>query len=112
MILIKKYMQESDIIISVGRITLYEFCACGTPTLTYAITDNQLDNIRNFLDLQLMNYIGDMRVRQVWRVLSRRTHRNGKKYVVCISIILFLIRLVLMRKLIDELELKEFKANM
>lgn len=58
---IEKYMQEADIAISAGGTTLYELCACGTPTLTYAIADNQLDNVRKFEDLQLMDYIGDMR---------------------------------------------------
>lgn len=58
---IEKYMQEADIAISAGGTTLYELCACGTPTITYAMADNQLDNVRSFDKKNLMKYSGDVR---------------------------------------------------
>lgn len=35
-------MQKADIAISAGGFTLYELCACGTPTITYCMADNQM----------------------------------------------------------------------
>ena len=96
---IEKYMQEADIAISAGGTTLYELCACGTPTLTYAIADNQLDNVRKFEDLQLMDYIGDMRedgteenLMEGFQLYKSFEKRNGRS--------------ILMRKLIDGLGAK------
>lgn len=96
---IEKYMQEADVAISAGGTTLYELCACGTPTLTYAIADNQLDNVREFEDLQLMYYIGDMRedgteenLTKGFQLYKSFEKRNGRS--------------ILMRKLIDGLGAK------
>jgi spore coat polysaccharide biosynthesis predicted glycosyltransferase SpsG len=36
-------MLRSDISISAGGSTLYELCACGTPTLGMVIADNQIE---------------------------------------------------------------------
>ena len=38
---ISKIMLQSDIAISAGGSTLYELCACGTPTIAYIVADNQ-----------------------------------------------------------------------
>jgi UDP-2,4-diacetamido-2,4,6-trideoxy-beta-L-altropyranose hydrolase len=55
------YMKEADVAISAGGSTLYELCAAGTPTITYALADNQLDNVRQFKNDGLMPYAGDVR---------------------------------------------------
>jgi UDP-2,4-diacetamido-2,4,6-trideoxy-beta-L-altropyranose hydrolase len=55
------YMKEADVAISAGGSTLYELCAVGTPTITYALADNQLDNVRQFKNDGLMPYVGDVR---------------------------------------------------
>ncbi len=62
---LKDYMEEADILISAGGSTLYEACALGTPTITYALADNQLDNVKAFRDKGLMDYAGDTRYEDV-----------------------------------------------
>ena len=58
---IEEYMKKVDVVISAGGTTLYELCACGTPTITYSIADNQLDNVNSFNDEKIMFYAGDFR---------------------------------------------------
>lgn len=58
---IEKLMQKADIAISAGGSTLYELCACGTPTITYSMADNQLRNVEKFAESGLMEYSGDVR---------------------------------------------------
>lgn len=54
-------MKEADLAISAGGTTLYELCAAGTPTISYSMADNQLDNVRQFEKDGLMYYAGDAR---------------------------------------------------
>lgn len=56
-----RLMQNVDMAISAGGSTLYELCACGTPTITYAFADNQLKNVEKFHEKELMYYSGDIR---------------------------------------------------
>lgn len=58
---IEKFMKEADIVISAGGITLYELCAVGTPSISYSIADNQLDNVKKFQDDGIIDYAGDVR---------------------------------------------------
>lgn len=58
---IETYMKDADIAISAGGTTLYELCACGTPTISYLVADNQLDNVRQFEEDGLIPYAGDAR---------------------------------------------------
>lgn len=62
---IEEYMQKADIAISAGGTTLYELCACGTPTISYAFADNQLDNVRQFQEDGLIDYAGDVRCNDI-----------------------------------------------
>lgn len=55
------FMKSADVAISAGGTTLYELCAIGTPTITYSIADNQLDNVRQFELDGVMVYAGDLR---------------------------------------------------
>lgn len=55
------YMRNADIAISAGGTTLYELCACGTPTICYSLADNQLDNVKSFEVDGIMKYVGDVR---------------------------------------------------
>lgn len=59
------YMQSADLAISAGGTTLYELCACGTPAISYAIADNQLDNVQRFDAEGLIFYAGDARSEEI-----------------------------------------------
>lgn len=58
---IQEYMKKVDIAISAGGSTLYELCACGTPTICYSFVDNQIDNVESFSEDEIMIYVGDAR---------------------------------------------------
>lgn len=53
-------MLNCDIAVSAGGSTLYELCACGTPTITFAWADNQLDGVATFSE-NIMLGAGDVR---------------------------------------------------
>lgn len=57
----EEYMQRADVVISAGGTTLYELCACGTPTISYALADNQLENVKKFQEDGIIDYAGDAR---------------------------------------------------
>lgn len=50
-----------DVAIAAAGSTLYELCACGTPTVTYALADNQLAGAQIFERHELMLNAGDCR---------------------------------------------------
>ncbi len=54
-------MHKCDIAISAAGSTLYELCACGTPTITYTLADNQLLAAEEFERQGLMINAGDCR---------------------------------------------------
>ena len=54
-------MKAADVAISAAGSTLYELCACGTPTITYTLADNQLDAAKAFERQGIMVYAGDCR---------------------------------------------------
>lgn len=56
-----EYMMMADVAISAGGMTLYELCACKTPTITYLLADNQQGNIDGFLKEDIFETIGDIR---------------------------------------------------
>lgn len=62
---IERYMQTADIAVSAGGTTLYELCACGTPTISYAFADNQFDNVNQFQEDGIIEYAGDVRCDEV-----------------------------------------------
>lgn len=54
-------MRCCDMAISAAGSTLYELCACGTPTITYTMADNQLLAEREFCKQGIMLSAGDLR---------------------------------------------------
>ena len=58
---IEDYMKKADVAISAGGTTLYELCACGTPTISYAFADNQIENVKGFAENEMIEYAGDVR---------------------------------------------------
>lgn len=55
-------MLNSDIAVSAAGSTLYELCACGVPTITYILADNQVKGERAFRESGAMISIGDIRM--------------------------------------------------
>lgn len=55
------FMKNADIAVSAGGTTLYELCAAGTPTISYSMADNQLDNVKKFQADGIIDYAGDIR---------------------------------------------------
>lgn len=58
---IEHYMQRADVAISAAGTSLYELCACGTPTVCYTFAENQLENAKQFDLDDVMIYAGDLR---------------------------------------------------
>lgn len=54
-------MLSCDAAIAAAGSTLYELCACGTPTVTYTLADNQLPGAAAFAAHGLMGNAGDCR---------------------------------------------------
>ncbi|MCD8398441.1 MAG: hypothetical protein LUD12_14900, partial [Lachnospiraceae bacterium] len=74
----KSLFDRADLVVSAGGTTLYELCACGVPTISYAIADNQLKNVYFFQKLNLIDYAGDARHDQiednVCNLISKQTY--------------------------------------
>lgn len=54
-------MEQADIAVTAGGMTIYELAACGTPAICYSFVDNQLQNTKSFADSGHMLYAGDLR---------------------------------------------------
>lgn len=55
-----KLMRNCDIAISAAGTTLYELCACGVPTVSFSITEEQIPGALKFKSDEIMYYAGDM----------------------------------------------------
>lgn len=56
-----KLMMQCDLAISAGGTTLFELCACGLPTISFGIADNQLQGINSLAEKGYMLTVGDIR---------------------------------------------------
>ena len=54
-------MRQCDMAVSAAGTPLYELCACGLPTVTYILADNQIQGARAFEKEGLMPCAGDVR---------------------------------------------------
>ncbi len=61
---ISDLMMACDLAVSAAGSTLYELCACGTPTIIYTLADNQLAAAEEFERRGLMINAGDCRNRE------------------------------------------------
>ncbi len=57
----RSLMLKCDVAISAAGTTLFELCACGVPTVTYILADNQIMNASSFGEAGLMLNAGDIR---------------------------------------------------
>lgn len=58
---VSELMLRCDIAISAAGTTLYELCACGIPTITYVLADNQIRAAQTFEEQGFMLNAGDCR---------------------------------------------------
>lgn len=56
-----EYMCNADVAVSACGMTLYELCACKTPTIMYLLADNQRGNLEGFIRENIFESIGDIR---------------------------------------------------
>lgn len=77
---IESYMKKADIAISAGGTTLYELCACGTPTISYSFADNQLDNVEQFQKDELIDYAGDVRKTNIFENVKKLLNHYTQNY--------------------------------
>jgi UDP-2,4-diacetamido-2,4,6-trideoxy-beta-L-altropyranose hydrolase len=54
-------MRKCDIAVSAAGSTLYELCACGIPTITYILADNQIRGAKALSDKGIVISAGDSR---------------------------------------------------
>ena len=66
----KNIMLESDIAISAGGQTLYELARVGVPTISIAVADNQLGNIRGWEKAGFIEYAGWWEDKNVLSLIS------------------------------------------
>ena len=57
----RSLMLGCDVAVSAGGTTLFELCACGVPTVTYVLADNQIMNAASFEEAGLILNAGDIR---------------------------------------------------
>ncbi|MDR1013169.1 MAG: UDP-2,4-diacetamido-2,4,6-trideoxy-beta-L-altropyranose hydrolase [Lactobacillales bacterium] len=58
---ISELMKSSDLAITAGGSTVYEFCACGVPSISFSFAGNQLYGVRRFAEMGIIDYAGDIR---------------------------------------------------
>ena len=58
---LKELYLKCDLAVSAAGSTLYELCACGVPTITYVLADNQILGNQAFHAQGLMLSLGDLR---------------------------------------------------
>lgn len=76
----RDYMTQADVAVSAGGTTLYELCACGTPTVSYSFADNQLDNVCFFQKEDLIDYAGDVRDTDIFEKTESLLEAYGSLY--------------------------------
>ena len=54
-------MRQCDLAVAAAGSTLYELCACGVPTITYVLADNQIEGAYAFEKEGMMVSLGDIR---------------------------------------------------
>lgn len=80
-------MLQCDMAVSAGGTTLYELCACGLPTVTYILADNQIQGTKAFEAAGLMPCAGDVRknplfVRRIFSILDEISDWKRRKETV------------------------------
>ena len=74
-------MQQCDMAVSAAGSTLYELCACGVPTITYVLADNQKLGERSLCGKGIMKSAGDVRTKsEFWNDLMEMMYLLAENY--------------------------------
>lgn len=57
-----EYMKLCDIAVTAGGTTTYELFASGIPSVMYTLADNQLEIAKTVSELEIVPYVGDIRI--------------------------------------------------
>lgn len=74
-----EYMRKASVCISAGGTTLFELCACGTPTVSFTFADNQIAGAEYLYKEGLVYYGGD--VREGRKILFQKIQRKVKELI-------------------------------
>ena len=58
---IARVMKKCDVAISAGGTTIAELCACGIPTIGFAVAQNQIYGLEAYSKDGIVKYAGDVR---------------------------------------------------
>ena len=82
------YMKQCDFCITAGGSTVYELCACGTPSVLITIADNQLDLAHKVSEMKLIPWVGDAR-KDIYtcldKILTEMEQFKNRRYWECTS---------------------------
>lgn len=72
---VAELMCRCDVAVSAAGSTLYELCACGVPTVTYVLADNQIPGARSFDRRGLIVTAGDLRQQEAEKTIVSQLQR-------------------------------------
>ena len=62
-------MEQCDFAISTAGTTLYELCSLGIPSISIAMSDNQVLSAKAFAEINIIPYAGDIRTTSVYSTI-------------------------------------------
>lgn len=79
---VARLMRQCDMAVAAAGSTLYELCACGIPTVTYVLADNQLPGAAAFEKKGIMLSAGDCRENGFFERLEQAIETLRQQYAL------------------------------
>ncbi|MCR5796548.1 MAG: UDP-2,4-diacetamido-2,4,6-trideoxy-beta-L-altropyranose hydrolase [Eubacterium sp.] len=77
----KELMAGCDLAMSAAGSTMYELCACGVPTITYVLADNQKKIEKGFFEAGIAYTLGDYRYEgDFFKIAIEKIHELAENY--------------------------------
>ena len=111
----QRLIHNCDIAVSAAGTTLYELCACGIPTITYILADNQIVAEKIFAEREIMLSAGDIRTKSDFlEELFQLLNKLSNDYALRIKLVKNAYQAVnangvniLARKILEEITMEE-----